>query len=144
MGRGPHLTETDKAVILAYHDEGPKPADIMKRIPVSRGAIRNAISNRGKKNKKPPIGKPRKIAPVTCRAIVRAALRGNPSARELRNQYANSVSVRTVQRLLVNSGRLGWRKMKRAPKLLSHHLPVRLKWAKEVVRMDESALRDVI
>lgn len=94
------------------------------------------------KENKQPIGRQRKIGPVTSREIFRALLREHPSALKLRNQYAKFVSVHTVQRLLVNSGRLGWCKIKREPKLPLRHLSLRLKWTKEMVQMDEYALRE--
>ena len=144
MGRGPHLTEYEESVIRAYHEDGLTPTEIADRLPVSRGVKRNAIASGTRPTERKIAGKPRKIAPITCRTILHAALRGNPTARQQRNACASDVSVRTVQRLLKSRGRLGWRKLRRAPKLFPHHHAQRVAWAREVVQMYPGTLRSIV
>lgn len=77
-----------------------------------------------------PLGRPRKLTERQARLIVRQATPNLFTAVQLRNLYAPSVSVRTVQRLLQNATHLGWRKMKAAPKLTPKHRSARISWAR--------------
>lgn len=94
----------------------PETTAIARRVRCLRGAVRNVTARAGRRRQGHHLGRPRRIWERTARLIVRTATSNLLTSHAMCNQYAPNVSMRTVQRVLIDAADLEQRKMRAAPR----------------------------
>ena len=131
MGHGTDLTREEQSAILMLNNEHYGPRCIAQKGKRSGSAVaavvkggRVCVQSKRKRRK-------RKISTSLHRLLLRKARTGKYTARQLRDSFATTVSVRRVLQLLHAAPALHWGRMLRAPKLTNRHRAARLLWAKK-------------
>lgn len=135
-----NLTESEKARILAYHEENVSVKEICRRTGKGKTAVYNLISRAKNlpRNEVPPRksvpGRPRKTSPTTDKLIKRAVLK-NPkiTAKQLKQAYPSilhNVAERTIQHRCQRDLKLHLRSPTSKPLLTRKMRVARLQFAK--------------
>lgn len=131
MGRGKHITQDEANFILALAAQDDPVAKIAEAVRRSPSAVRKIIKQKGLAIPKGKRGRPSKLGPKVIRGLIRRALTGRYSARDLVNGYQLPVGVRRVQQILHNSAWLSWKKGVVGPPLTASQKENRVKFARK-------------
>lgn len=131
------LTVEEQARILAHSQDNWTVREIAVQVGRSRSAVHKVIKRgmvvAGTRRRGP---KP-KLSDSDQRLLLRKARTGNYSCRQLRDQFAPSLSVRRVQQMLSADPILHYVRMRKAPNLTPRHIANRFKWAR--LQLDRGA-----
>ncbi|UIZ20854.1 hypothetical protein KXD40_000283 [Peronospora effusa] len=121
MPRGKKLTEEEIGKVIAYHDTKMSHREIARRIGRSRSVVKRCLNDPVAYSAYKPAGRPTVLTDMARRRLLRAAHKGQLSARELQAQLELTVSVSRVKQLLKESLTLKFVKRKHAPVLTENH-----------------------
>lgn len=133
MGRGSTLTEVERAKIDAWKLEGHSDREIGRRLGRSQHAVGFYLKNKGNYGSKRSPGRPSVLTTCHKRRILRHASNSLDTARVIANKSGATCHLRTVQRLLHNSGNLVHKKIARKPRLLTSHRSSRLRFGRSTM-----------
>lgn len=127
MGRAKHCTEEERKIIKNLKKSGRSQREIAKLVGRSQKFVFNAF---GISKSVHPIGKPRKTSKHEDHLITILSKRDPfKSAGAIRKEVGCQVSIRTVQRRLVENGLHG-RTSRKVPMLTKKHVAARKRFAK--------------
>lgn len=141
------LSDFEKGQIIALASQNLSYSQIQQQVNRPRSTIQNFLlryRERGTEKNAPTPGRPKEIDDHTRRRLVRETKKDRRQPlRELRNDVAPKVSVRTVKRALAAENIKKWRAKKRAL-LTEAHVRKRLAWAREHKDWDKAKWEGVI
>ena len=136
MGRGKNLSPKKRALLVQARTDGMSFREIAKKFNVSRNAVRNAVKifkDTGHYKDKPRSGRPKKTDHYIEKTIQRLS-EGNrkltaPAIKsQLETYHGLSLSVKTVQRILIKGGLMG-RVARKTPLISKKNQKLRLQFA---------------
>lgn len=148
--RQKELTEIEKALIVAYHEEGRSFAWIGHKLSRSKYTIRDAynrVKSRGTYTNEPRPGRPPLLSPVAERALKRSATGSREKRRiplaEIGSNATPPVSKRTAQRTLK---KFNMKRCLETQKIVldEDKAAVRLKWCRAHVKWTVSDWQKVV
>ena len=134
MRRGKDLSEFEKGQILALRSENINIFEILRRLQRGRSCISKFLGNPSKHASHKRTGRKNIFSDREKRRICGEINKSTPSATKIKsNLNLEKGSIRTIQRVLKNSGHLVFTKRKVRPHLKANHVTGRLKWAEDHV-----------
>lgn len=128
MGRGLHITASEKHRIIRFHNGGYSVRWIAKAFDRDRQNIRRII-----KNKDEPVnenrGRKRKLSERNERHIISLALNKTVSSSEILKDIGLTVHSRTVRRVLERCPHLKYRRKRRVQAMTVAHRQARFDWS---------------
>lgn len=131
MPRGPILTKEERAVILALTRAGLDETAICKQEGFTKYIVKAFLSDPEGYGQREYNGRKRKVDDRGIRELVNSAKKTKMGSRRLVQFLNLPITARHARRLLADSGKVEYRKRKRAPLLTAKHQLDRKNWATE-------------
>lgn len=143
MPKSTHFSYSEILRIWKLKAKGKSVSDISIAINRSKRGIYRVLARGDQYQPKSRSGRPRKTSKREDRRIRNLASNGHCSANQIKNTITAKVSRETIRRRIVECGYLKKSKLKRKPRLQSHHKKARLNWAQEHMSYSDEWLQVV-
>ena len=144
MPKGPVLSDLEKGQILSFFSVGASFRLIARKVNRSVSVVRHFLKDpEGYGTLKSP-GRPSKLSERDKRHLLREAVKGESSSKDIRKNLGLNVTDRRVRQVLKNDCNLVFRCRKAAPSLTKEHKDQRAEWARSKVTWSQERWNCVI